>query len=201
MSPPFKAAKGLLDFPLLPRESPHRDSHSLLRTWCGISTAHGEVVKRMTSPIKVVNLQSLYNVPWSFFAEGKEFQIHDIYDMVKKNRNPSRRRHVPSKTLPKNNTSKIQTSLPYTFLYTLQVVGSCWIYPDPQVTVSPRNATFEAIPFAPHRHQSTSDAAGVAQNTTARGASAERVLVAKKIMPNDSLISKYTRKNPTRFDL
>lgn len=52
------------------------------------------------------------------------------------------------------------------------MVGS---YPDPQVIVSPQKATFEAIPFAPHRHQSTSDAAGVAQDTTARGASAERV--------------------------
>lgn len=146
-------------------------------------TAHGELVKRMTSPIKVVHLQSFYNVPWSFFAEGKEFQSFMIYDMVKKTELHQDVDMFQKNSLKKTTLQRSKHLSPthfYIYIHHFSTpFRSHWImvgsYPDPQVIVSPQKATFEAIPFAPHRHQSTSDAAGVAQDTTARGASAERV--------------------------
>ena len=96
LSPPFKAAKGLLDFPLLPRESPHRDSHSLLWRvavlhcpwWIGeeddITYKSGEFAKFLQCAMVI--FRGRQGIP----------KFHDIW-YGEKNRTPSRRRHVPKK--------------------------------------------------------------------------------------------------------
>lgn len=193
MSPPFKAAKGLLDFPLLPRESPHRDSHSLLRTCCGISTAHGELVNRMTSPIKVVHLQSLSMCHGHFFGRQGIPNFHDIYDMVKKTGT-----HQDVDMFQKNSPKKQHFKDPnISPLHTSIHPSGCWImlgsYPDPQVTVSPKS----------HLWGDTICPASAPKHFGCRWRSPKhngpRCFCREgfwwaDIMPNDSLISKYTRR-------
>ena len=185
LSPPFKAAKGLLDFPLLPRESPHRDSHSLLWRvavlhcpwWIGeeddITYKSGEFAKFLQCAMVIFRgRQGIPKFHDIWYGE-KKTELHQDVDMFQKN-------SLKKTTLQRSKHLSPTHFYIYIYIHHFSTpFRSHWImvgsYPDPQVVVSPQKATFEAIPFAPHRHQSTSDAAGVAQDTTARGASAERV--------------------------